>query len=358
MCFRQPRTCCSTTGRVKEGWLIMSVPRTPDSRLIHIQIKDFVKQILLDLSKGKLPSVSISKYKICISFSQHDRFRVFEETDNKETLRFQHSGSANRLVMLRVLGIIQKLLEEGKHASKRDIYYTDVAIFRNVQAIDQAINDICIYFHCSRHSLNVVSVSKGLVMGCLSYDDDGRRIDCMKYSCTGISVPVHTHLVRYITSFAEYILLVEKETVFQRLANDGYCRKNRCIVLSGKGYPDIATRSFLRLLKEKLNLPVFALVDGDPYGLDILLTYKFGSLSMAYDAEVLVTPCIYWLGIHFSDCETFGVPKEFLLPLSRPGTSAFVVLSRYLSPRAVLFQLLLNGIDKCHLVFPLFVCSI
>lgn len=35
---------------------------------------------------------------------------------------------------------------------------------------------------------------------------------------------------------------------------------------------------FLRLLFETLRLPTFCLVDCDPYGFDILTTYRFGSL--------------------------------------------------------------------------------
>eukprot|EP00249_Psilotum_nudum_P005740 c19162_g1_i6 orf=349-774(-) len=43
---------------------------------------------------------------------------------------------------------------------------------------------------------------------------------------------------------------------------------------------------FLRLLKDELNLPIFGLVDGDPYGLDILLTYRFGSMGTdSFNAE-------------------------------------------------------------------------
>jgi DNA topoisomerase VI subunit A len=36
--------------------------------------------------------------------------------------------------------------------------------------------------------------------------------------------------------------------------------------------------SFLRRLTDELHLPVYALMDGDPYGLDILSVYRFGSL--------------------------------------------------------------------------------
>jgi hypothetical protein len=34
-----------------------------------------------------------------------------------------------QVVMLRVLQIIQLLLQQNRHASKRDVYYTDPAVF-------------------------------------------------------------------------------------------------------------------------------------------------------------------------------------------------------------------------------------
>ena len=40
----------------------------------------------------------------------------------------------------------------------------------------------------------------------------------------------------------------------------------------------ICTNRFLRLLIEKLCLPTYCLVDCDPYGFDILTTYRFGSM--------------------------------------------------------------------------------
>lgn len=39
---------------------------------------------------------------------------------------------------------------------------------------------------------------------------------------------------------------------------------------------------FLRLLVENLGLPVYCLVDCDPYGFDILTTYRFGSMVSIY----------------------------------------------------------------------------
>ncbi|KAL4579908.1 hypothetical protein LXL04_010650 [Taraxacum kok-saghyz] len=64
-------------------------------------------------------------------------------------------------VLLRMLLIVQQLLQENRHGSKRDIYYMHPSVFREQSVVDRAINDICILFKCSRHNLNVVSVAKG-----------------------------------------------------------------------------------------------------------------------------------------------------------------------------------------------------
>ncbi|XP_027329815.1 meiotic recombination protein SPO11-1 isoform X3 [Abrus precatorius] len=279
--------------------------------------------------------------------------------------------------MLRVLLIVQKLLQENKHSSKRDIYYMHPSVFSDQLVVDNAINDICVLMQCSRHNLNVVdfllfivvccfsfpfalsiwwilvSAGNGLVMGWIRFFEGERFFDCISSPNTAHPVPVHVEEVKDIVSFAHYILVVEKESVFQRLANDKFCNANHCIVITvsiflktlasfttflclnsflvqGRGYPDIPTRRFLRLLVENLHLPAYCLVDCDPYGFDILTTYRFGSMvsickflnsgilqhHMAYDTTHLRVPEIHWLGAFPSDFERYSVPKQCLLPLT------------------------------------------
>ncbi|VDL41239.1 unnamed protein product [Hymenolepis diminuta] len=51
-----------------------------------------------------------------------------------------------------------------------------------------------------------------------------------------------------------------------------------CLLITSKGYPDLATRSLLSKLCQKYpRLPMYALVDADPHGIGIYLTYKYGS---------------------------------------------------------------------------------
>ncbi|KAJ7014330.1 meiotic recombination protein SPO11-1 isoform X1 [Populus alba x Populus x berolinensis] len=205
-------------------------------------------------------------------------------------------------VLLRVLVIVQKLLQENRHGSKRDIYYMHPSVFSEQSVVDRAINDICILLQCSRHNLNVVSVGNGLVMGWLRFLEAGRKFDCINSPTTAYTIPVHVEEVKDIVSVAKYILIVEKESG-KRVSRYSH-QKVEISVL------------FLRLLVEKLCLPVYCLVDCDPYGFDILTTYRFGSMQMAFDAKVLRVPEVQWLGAFPSDFEKYDLPQQCLLPLT------------------------------------------
>lgn len=127
---------------------------------------------------------------------------------------------------------------------------------------------------------------------------------------------MHKESQHCIVSVAKYVLVVEKETVFQRLANDNFCDRNHCIVITGRGYPDVPTRRFLRYLVDQLQLPAYCLVDSDPYGFDILTTYKFGSMTMAYDAKLMRVAEIQWLGVFPSELEKYQLPARCLIQLT------------------------------------------
>jgi meiotic recombination protein SPO11 len=57
---------------------------------------------------------------------------------------------------------------------------------------------------------------------------------------------------------------------------------------------------------------VLLLTDCDPYGLEIALTYKFGSLAMAWAPERLAVPS----SLLPSDVARLGIPPDSMRPLS------------------------------------------
>ncbi|XP_062011194.1 meiotic recombination protein SPO11-1 isoform X1 [Rosa rugosa] len=289
----------------------------PRPRHLLTKIKEFTRALVRDLSDGRSPEILIHRFRNYCSNPSANCYCSSDLPKGKETLTLRKETHVRRLdVLLRVLVIVQQLLQENRHGSKRDIYYMHPSIFSDQSVVDRAINDICILLQCSRHNLNVVSVGKGLVMGWLRFAEAGNMFDCINRPNTAYPVPVHVEEVKDIVSVAQYILVVEKESVFQRLANDQFCNTNHCIVITGCGYPDISTRRFLGLLVDTLHIPVYCLVDCDPYGFDILSTYRFGSLQMAYDAKFLRVPEIIWLGAFPLDSEKYHLAHQCLLPLT------------------------------------------
>ena len=104
------------------------------------------------------------------------------------------------------------------------------------------------------------------------------------------------------------------------LRDEGYPATANCLLLTGKGYPDVATRRMLSRLSEELRLPAYALMDGDPHGADIARTYRFGSAGMAHDRERLAAPHLRWLGLFSARADSayldrVGVPECARLPL-------------------------------------------
>ncbi|KAG0495230.1 hypothetical protein HPP92_006224 [Vanilla planifolia] len=70
-----------------------------------------------------------------------------------------------------------------------------------------------------------VPAGRGLVMGWLRFVESGRTISCIKSPNTAYSIPACVEEVEVIESVAQYILVVEKETVLQRLANDNFAKQ-------------------------------------------------------------------------------------------------------------------------------------
>lgn len=69
----------------------------------------------------------------------------------------------------------------------------------------------------------------------------------------------------------------------------------------GKGYPDLVTRSFLhKVHNTRPTIPIYALVDYDPDGVNILKCYKWGSTALEHEEESKL-PSLQWLGIKSRD---------------------------------------------------------
>ncbi|XP_042197759.1 meiotic recombination protein SPO11 isoform X3 [Callorhinchus milii] len=253
---------------------------------------------------------------------------VFDCTVTK--VKCENLKSMQRFALiLKILSMIYKLVQSNTYATKRDLFYSDTQVFGSQSVLDAIINDISCLLKVPRRYLHILSTARGYIAGDLYYtEEDGTRVNCSCNS-TAILVPSNVDGVKYLNSTAKFVLIVEKDATFQRLLDDAFCTKlSPCIIITGKGVPDLNTRLMVRKLWDTLHIPVFALVDADPYGIEIMCIYKYGSMSMSFEAHNLTVPIIRWLGLLPSDIQRLNVPKEVLIPLNKRDISKLTILQK------------------------------
>uniref|UniRef100_W8B8R6 Meiotic recombination protein SPO11 n=2 Tax=Ceratitis capitata TaxID=7213 RepID=W8B8R6_CERCA len=136
----------------------------------------------------------------------------------------------------------------------------------------------------------------------------GDMIDCYTHG-GAVLLPQDHNEIDHMETSASFVLLVEKDTLFSKLISQKIFESfgTDIILITGKGYPDICTRYVLQRLSTVHKLPIYALFDADPFGIEILLIYQFGSRKMEKNiSNNLVCPAIQWLGLHPTEINMFN----------------------------------------------------
>ncbi|CAJ1354367.1 unnamed protein product [Effrenium voratum] len=195
---------------------------------------------------------------------------------------------------LALLDSVHGLLMSKRHATPRELFYRHVELFPRQQLSNDLLKSLCQTLEVPRHALRLVGTAKGLVRGHLRIMEprfDGEEVwvdgmDALEPRGHSIS-PICAHVLQ-VQTMAEKVFVVEKETVFHRLLDEGFLEQHKpCVLVTARGFPDVPTRYFLRLLRDSCR--IFLLVDFDPSGLQIAATYSFGP-EVAWMQEDLTLP--------------------------------------------------------------------
>lgn len=206
----------------------------------------------------------------------------------------------------------ERLLCTGHRSTQRELYYASKARDPSLKATQHAdvLRNTCRILQVPRYSLGIDCCSKGLVYGPLVMEFAESlmpSVDCCLLE-RGYSIPGCIPLIWKSTMWcrASCILIIEKETMFQRFVQASPMLKD-CLLVTAKGYPDIATRAFLKKLHDTYpSLPMVGLVDWNPHGLHILVQYRFGS-DKSPESHEFALPDLQWLGVRMSIIKSLGV---------------------------------------------------
>ncbi|EQC39822.1 hypothetical protein SDRG_03242 [Saprolegnia diclina VS20] len=239
----------------------------------------------------------------------------------KRAIKMTSASARKYTGMWLVLQIAHQLLLEDKTVTQRELYYLH-PFFTSQQEADECILDVSGLLCVPRECLNIIGGVKGYFTGRLCYRSaDKQWIDCSLNGASG--QPISRELLRLesedMTSDAQYIIVVEKEGIFNRLGEDLFYNRVPCILVTGKGFPDLATRIFVKKLRDTLRIPVLGLCDCNPFGLSILLSFKFGSARMPLDSVAYAVD-MHWVGLRPLDTALLELPDVVHTKFSKHDT--------------------------------------
>ncbi|WRT66114.1 uncharacterized protein IL334_003067 [Kwoniella shivajii] len=227
--------------------------------------------------------------------------------------------------IIRVVAVLYEAVCSRTVVTLRDIFYRDKALFKRQDVVDKLVDDLVATAGLKRRDFYVCASAKGLIAA-TSLHIHRRTGEEVRLSSTIASLidPVERIDHLYSPNGVNWVLVVEKDAVFQTLCSAKLLEDTRLgpgVMITGKGFPDLATRQLVHLIAESYPFAkMYALVDADPHGISILSTYAFGSKNTLHSHDHIglsLGDRIQWLGVKASDFKKLGIKYDDLLPLEK-----------------------------------------
>ncbi len=271
-------------------------------------------------ARGKDPWVDIPVRALSnVAFSP--KKRIIEMGSSKQRRNFFNLGQAKKFMQTTLVASgCSELLRQRKTTSIRDLFYhckhtiagTRENTFDEQNESDPIIEDLEVALGSLREELGLYAEPKGAMVGPMVIEDKGDVIDLTKMGSGGYAAPsiVEEHVIKFHKCTAKFALLIEKGAVWRRFNEDRFWEKHNCMILHGGGQPPRGVRRLLWRMHNELSLPVYVLVDNDPWGYYIYSVVKQGSINLAFESQRMAIPDAKFVGMSSFDAERFGLPPE------------------------------------------------
>ncbi len=289
-------------------------------------LREMADGVVTIASRSRSPHVDVPSRSL--SNVRFNRSRKIIEMGNNKNRRelFNLSQAKSYMQTLLVGSGCKKLIEQGKTTSIRGLYYmlkhrisgTTENTFEEQNECDPIIEDVEVTLDSLREELHLYAQNKGNLYGDLTLIDDGTELNCSRVGRNGYSIPsiVEPYIVEFINHSARFILHVEKDTVFTRFVEDQFWKKHKCLITHGGGQPPRGVRRMLNRLHTELNLPIYCLLDNDPWGYYIYSVIKQGSINLAFESQRMAVPAAKYLGLRSIDLERCQLNESVIIKLS------------------------------------------
>jgi DNA topoisomerase VI subunit A len=221
---------------------------------------------------------------------------------------------------------IKEFIDADKSSSLRGVFYkakhtvagTKENTFDTQDESDPILEDLEVALGALREELHIFADNRGAMVGNITIVDKGDEINCRQMGSGGYAIPsiVEPDVIEFRKCNADFVLHVEKGTVWNRFNEDRFWEEHNCILTHGGGQPPRGVRRLLQRFNQELKLPIICLLDCDPWGHYIYSVIKQGSISLAFESSRLAIPQAKFLGIRSKDYRQCGLAETVKIDLN------------------------------------------
>ncbi len=268
-----------------------------------------------------IPTLSVSNMKY------NKKKRILEMGDATQTRSLFNLGQSRKFMQSLLLSKgCKELIESEKTLSLRGMYYmglhtipgTKEKTFNDQGESDTILEDLEVALDGLREELHIFAKKRGTMVGNITVVDNGDEINCRKMGTGGYAIPsiCEPNIMQFKECTADFILHVEKDTVWSRFNEDRFWETHNCILTEGSGQPPRGVRRMLHRMHKELKLPVYCLLDCDPWGHYIYSVIKQGSINLAFESERMAIPDAKFMGIRSKDYERLDLSDDVKIELN------------------------------------------
>ena len=295
--------------------------------------------IVKTADRGRAPHLDIPSRSLSnVRYNKSKRFIEMGGGKNRREL-FNLSQAKSYMQTVLVSSGCKQLIEQDKTTSIRGLYYllkhtiegVKEETFDDQSDCDPVIEDVEVTLNALREELHVYASNRGSMVGNLLLNDSGDQIDCSHMGSGGYSIPsiCEPEIIEFKECDAKFVLHVEKDTVWRRFNEDKFWRTHNCILTHGGGQPPRGVRRLLYRLNHELKLPVYCLLDNDPWGYYIYSVLKQGSINLAYESKRMAIPNAHYVGLRSKDYERCGLTPSVKIDLSDSDVKRAKQIAKY-----------------------------
>jgi DNA topoisomerase VI subunit A len=289
------------------------------------KIEKLAEAALKTTKAGKNPFVEIPVRSLA-NVKWSEKKRLVELGGQKQKRYFFNVSMAKKFMQTFLVSeACKELIDSGKTTSIRDLYYvtkhtigdTRQNTFEEQDESDPIIEDLEVALDSLREELHLFASRKGSMVGPITIRDSGDTIDLRRMGSGGWAVPsiVEENIIQFVRHEARYVLLIEKDAVWTRFNEDKFWKREKCVILQGGGQPPRGVRRLVQRLHAELRLPVYVLVDNDPWGFYIYSVMKQGSINLAYESMRMAVPDARFVGLSSFDKEKYKLPSNVAIKM-------------------------------------------